>query len=87
MKKEYYNRVEYRDEKGLLHREDGPAVEYNNGKKEWWINGKLHREDGHAIEYSNGSKQWYLKGKWYSNEQDWQQEIIKIKLERLKKLC
>jgi hypothetical protein len=21
------------------HREDGPAVIFNNGKKEWWING------------------------------------------------
>ena len=24
------------------HREDGPAVEYSNGDKEWWINGKQH---------------------------------------------
>ena len=24
--------------KGKLHREDGPAVEYANGTKEWWIN-------------------------------------------------
>ena len=25
---------------GLLHRLDGPAVIWGNGKKEWWINGK-----------------------------------------------
>jgi hypothetical protein len=25
---------------GVLHREDGPAIEYTNGGKEWWINGK-----------------------------------------------
>ena len=23
---------------GKLHREDGPAVEYANGDKEWWLN-------------------------------------------------
>ena len=22
-----------------LHREDGPAIEYVNGNKEWWLNG------------------------------------------------
>jgi len=26
---------------GALHREDGPAVEWSNGDKEWWTNGKL----------------------------------------------
>ncbi len=26
-----------------LHREDGPAVEYVNGKQEWWRNGKRVR--------------------------------------------
>lgn len=25
---------------GKTHREDGPAVEYYNGTKEWWIDGK-----------------------------------------------
>jgi hypothetical protein len=25
---------------GLQHRIDGPAVEWNNGAKEWWFNGK-----------------------------------------------
>ena len=49
---------------GDLHREDGPAIEYANGDKEWWhLNGKLHREDGPAIEYANGGKWWYLNGK------------------------
>jgi len=31
-----------------LHREDGPAVEWYNGSKEWYKNAKLHREDGPA---------------------------------------
>ena len=46
----------------IRHREDGPAVEYANGDKSWYINGKLHREDGPANEYSDGSKSWYING-------------------------
>ena len=53
--------------KGELHREDGLAVEYNNGNKEWYQNVKYHREDGPAIEYVNGNKFWYLNGKWHTN--------------------
>ncbi len=41
---------------GLLHREDGPALEHKNGDKEWWVNGKCHRENGPAVEYANGAK-------------------------------
>ena len=26
---------------GKLHREDGPAIIWDNGFKEWWINGKF----------------------------------------------
>ena len=35
---------------GALHREDGPAIEREDGHKEWFINGKRHRVDGPAIE-------------------------------------
>lgn len=44
-------------------REDGPAVEWSNGDKSWYLNGKLHREDGPATEYADGDKEWYLNGK------------------------
>ena len=47
---------------GVLHREDGPAVEYANGDKEWYFNGKRHREDGPAVEFGNqwqtASRRW-----------------------------
>ena len=36
---------------------------YDNGTKEWYLDGKLHRVDGPAFEYSNGYKEWYLNGK------------------------
>ena len=47
----------------VLHREDGPAAEYANGDKEWYLNGELHREDGPAIEYTNGDKEWFINDK------------------------
>ena len=47
----------------ILHREDGPATEYANGGKMWYINGKCHREDGPAVEYTNGYKAWYINDK------------------------
>ena len=52
---------------GLLHKEDGPAVEWSTGIKVWYKNGKLHREDGPAVEYINGDKFWWLNGKFYGN--------------------
>jgi hypothetical protein len=51
---------------GVLHREDGPAVEYWEGSTEWWLNGELHRVDGPAISYANEYKQWCLNGNRYS---------------------
>lgn len=45
-----------------LHREDGPAIEWHNGSKEWYKNGKRHREGGPAIEDSCGSKFWHKEG-------------------------
>ena len=35
---------------------------YDNGSKEWCLNGKLHREDGPAVEHTGGTKCWYLNG-------------------------
>jgi hypothetical protein len=34
-KKEFSSRIEYMNEKGLYHREDGPAIEYHDGTKQW----------------------------------------------------
>lgn len=58
----------YYNKSGQLHREDGPAIEYTNGDKEWWINDKRHREDGPAVEYTNGSKEWYLNGRLHRED-------------------
>src|SRR6056300_236319 len=76
MKKEQFihvdkdgNKFYYKDRKMTIrHREDGPAVEYADGDKAWYINGKLHREDGPAVEYATGYKAWYINGKLHRED-------------------
>ena len=52
----YYNNA------GELHRDEGPAVEWDDGTKIWYQNGQLHRIDGPAIDYASGPKAWYING-------------------------
>jgi len=47
---------------GILHREDGPAIELANGTKRWFVNGKRHRADGPAVELANGKMYYFLNG-------------------------
>ena len=61
--KVYEVKIEWFNLEGKLHREDGPAVEYADGGKEWYVNGQIHREDGPAAEYTKGNKYWYINGK------------------------
>lgn len=61
----------YKD--GLLHRENGPALEYSIGTKIWCLNGKRHREDGPAFEWFfkwfSGGQAWYLHGIEYTEDE------------------
>ena len=57
--------VKWYNENGQLHREDGPAVEYADGGRQWYLNDQLHREDGPAIEWANGTVEWWLHGVKY----------------------
>jgi len=52
---------------GILHREDGPAVEMGDGSKSWYKDGKLHRENGPAVE-DNGYKAWYKNNKCHRED-------------------
>ena len=61
--------VRWYNENGQRHREDGPAYEYADGTRFWYLNGQRHREDGPAIEYANGDRSWYLNGKYLSEEE------------------
>jgi hypothetical protein len=46
----------------LLHRTDGPAIEYAGGGEEWWLKGKRHRKDGPAWTSSEFGEQWWQNG-------------------------
>jgi len=64
------NKFYYSDrEMKIRHRDEGPAVEWVNGYKAWYLNGKRHREDGPAIEYSNGSKEWWIDNELLTEEE------------------
>jgi hypothetical protein len=64
-----------------LHREDGPAVEYEDGSKAWYQHGKLHRDGAPAAINYDGSKMWCQHGKqhredgpaveWASGTNEW----------------
>ena len=66
---------------GRIHREDGPAIEWDDGSKEWYKNGKKHREDGPAGEYANGNRRWFKNGlehredgpafEWANGDKEW----------------
>jgi hypothetical protein len=64
---QYGDRRWYNSE-GELHREDGPAIEYIDGSREWWVNGELHRTDGPAREWASGSRAWYLHGQLHRTD-------------------
>jgi hypothetical protein len=49
IKVEYVRGTAYKNEKGQFHREDGPAIIYKDGSRQWWNNGYLHRIDGPAV--------------------------------------
>jgi len=51
--------IRFYNEDGHFHREDGPALIYKKGNKEWFKNGKRHNDNGPAVIYSDGSKFWY----------------------------
>jgi hypothetical protein len=55
--------IRWYNDKDKRHRLDGPAIEYADGYKAWYVNGKLHRLDGPAIECANGTKEWCVNGK------------------------
>jgi hypothetical protein len=48
---------------GVLHREDGPAIEMHDGTRKWYLDGKKHRDDGPAVVYHNGHTEWWFHGR------------------------
>ncbi len=51
--------IEWRNEYGELHRDDGPAVIWADGTQFWYQHGRLHRDDGPAVIWVDGTQFWY----------------------------
>jgi hypothetical protein len=51
---------------GMYHREDGPAVVWQNGDEDWYLHGDYHRTNGPAIVWHDGTASWYLHGSHYT---------------------
>lgn len=82
---DYTGIVEWNDgdihyyKEGKLHRENGPAIQSENGSEFWYKEGKLHRLDGIAYKRLVGLSfkfGWFIEGKNYS-EEDFNKEIVK----------
>jgi len=67
--KDSYGTILYINEKTEYHRTAGPAVEWKNGNKAWYINGDRHRIDGPAVEWTNGYKEWWINGIKFTEEE------------------
>ena len=58
----------YKPDGETLHRLDGPAIEYADGSKAWWVNGLRHRTDGPAVDYAGCNKAWYVNGELHRTD-------------------
>lgn len=74
MKRVLYDKIEYYNDQGQLHREDGPAIEHEQYKS-WWVNGKRHREDGPAIIWNDGAEFWWFDDQHYPSKEEWEQMV------------
>ena len=67
----------------LPHRADGPAIEWDNGDKEWYINGKLHRDDGPALILADGRIFWYLNDICFDKKEEWFEALTEEQKEKV----
>lgn len=61
--------TEWRNARGNLHREDGPAIKYNMGIDLWYKNGLRHRLGGPAIECVDGENHFYVNGRHFTEDE------------------
>lgn len=81
----YGSTMYFKDENlTIRHREDGPAIVYTDGGKEWYVDGLHHRIDGPAVDWvikhgvEGNYKEYWLDGIMYTKE-EFDEEIKKIK--------
>lgn len=54
------NIVKYKNR--MIHCDDGPAVIYYDGRKQWFQYGIEHRTDGPSMTFPDGSERWCFEG-------------------------
>ena len=59
---------EWRDDKGRMHRLDGPAIKCSTGTEVWYFQDCFHRIGGPAFTYRNIEFKWYQYGKLHNTE-------------------
>lgn len=75
--KDRYGHIWWKLSDGRIHREDGPAVEYNNGGKAWYLFNKPHRTDGYAIiDLMYNDKSFYVMGTRYDDVMSWAKAAV-----------
>ena len=68
------------DKEGRLHNENGPAVIYPNGRKNYYRHGKRHRLDGPA---QTAPPNWRVD-KWYIDDKFYPEDSTLVKLLKAK---
>ena len=75
---DYGDIIYYEKDTIIVHNPYGPAIIYQNGKKDYWIENKLHRLDGPAIIWPDGYTEYWI------NHKNLTKEEFEIHPERLK---
>ena len=64
IKNNYHGTIVYTNTRGLPHRIDGPAIIYQSGLQQYWVNGKLFNMQGGPTKTYRG-KQLFIKDDKY----------------------
>ena len=64
-KREYFRDglVQWLNDKGHVHREDGPAEVWNDGEQYWYRHGRSHFAHGPADLWADGRMAWFEDSK------------------------
>jgi hypothetical protein len=69
-------KIYYENDEGKLHCLSGPAKVWDDGDREWYVEGKSHRIDGPAIEYfTTNAFGFYLHDKHYTVK-EWAEQLV-----------
>jgi hypothetical protein len=66
------------DDSGNYHREDGPAITWNNGDREYWLHGLPHRLDGPAVDWETVTEWWVNGVRVYCKDNEEFLRVVKI---------